>query len=198
MNVRDYLTDRIFSIVVLLTATVFSMGLLWLMELQGEFIVYIALLFLLSFLLVFIWDYIRKRNYYRELMALADRLDDKTLLAELLEKPDFLDGKILFQTLRLSNKYMNDKLAESYAENQEYREYVETWVHEIKTPITSAHLIVENDKNISTIRIDDELNKIDHYVEQALFHAQGKPPFRRQLCRIWKSDRRYGCGKPNR
>ena len=46
------------------------------------------------------------------------------------------------------------------------------WVHEVKTPITSAHLIIENDKNISTIRIDDELNKIDHFVEQALFYAR--------------------------
>lgn len=105
-------------------------------------------------------------------MALFDGLDDKTLLAELVEKPGFLDGKLLYQILRLSNKYMNDKLAEAGATNQEYREYIEMWVHEIKTPITSAHLIIENDKNISTIRIDDELNKIDHFVEQALFYAR--------------------------
>ncbi len=172
MKLADYLIDRIFSIVMFLIAAAFSTGLLWLMGLQDEFIVYIELIFLLSFLVTFAWDYTRKRKYYRELMTLFDRMDDKTLLAELIEKPGFLDGKILFQILRLSNKYMNDKLAEAYATNQEYREYVEMWVHEIKTPITSAHLIIENDKNISTIRIDDELNKIDHYVEQALFYAR--------------------------
>ncbi len=172
MKLADYLIDRIFSIVMFLIAAAFSTGLLWLMGLQDEFIVYIELIFLLSFLVTFAWDYTRKRKYYRELMTLFDRMDDKTLLAELIEKPGFLDGKILFQILRLSNKYMNDKLAEAYATNQEYREYVEMWVHEIKTPITSAHLIIENDKNISTIRIDDEINKIDHYVEQALFYAR--------------------------
>ena len=172
MKLVDYLIDRIFSIVVFLIAVAFSMGLLWLMGLRNEFIIYIELIFLFSFLAAFAWDYTRKRKYYREFMSLFDRIDDKTLLAELIEKPGFLDGKILFQILRLSNKYMNDKLAEAYATNQEYREYVEMWVHEIKTPITSAHLIIENDKNISTIRIDDELNKIDHYVEQALFYAR--------------------------
>ncbi len=172
MKLADYLIDRIFSIVMFLIAAAFSTGLLWLMGLQDEFIVYIELIFLLSFLVTFAWDYTRKKKYYRELMTLFDRMDDKTLLAELIEKPGFLDGKILFQILRLSNKYMNDKLAEAYATNQEYREYVEMWVHEIKTPITSAHLIIENDKNISTIRIDDEINKIDHYVEQALFYAR--------------------------
>ncbi len=172
MKLVDYLIDRIFSIVMFLIAAAFSTGLLWLMGLHDEFIEYIELIFLLSFLVTFAWDYTRKSTYYRELMTLFDRMDDKTLLAELIEKPEFLDGKILFQILRLSNKYMNDKLAEAYATNQEYREYVEMWVHEIKTPITSAHLIIENDKNISTIRIDDEINKIDHYVEQALFYAR--------------------------
>lgn len=172
MKLTDYLLDRIFSIIVFLTAAIFSAGILWIVELRNEFIIFVEVIFFLAFFASFIWDYTRKKKYYSELWALFDRLDDKTLLAELMEKPEFLDGKLLFQMLHHANKHMNDKLAEAYATNQEYREYVEMWVHEIKTPITSAHLIVENDKNISTIRIDDELNKIDHFVEQALFYAR--------------------------
>lgn len=172
MKLTDYIIDRLFSIVMFLVAVTFSMGLLWLMGLRYEFIIYIEIIFGFSFLAAFVWDYTRKKKYYCGFMALFDGLDDKTLLAELVEKPGFLDGKLLYQILRLSNKYMNDKLAEAGTTNQEYREYIEMWVHEIKTPITSAHLIIENDKNISTIRIDDELNKIDHFVEQALFYAR--------------------------
>ena len=172
MKLTDYIIDRLFSVVMFLVAVIFSMGLLWLMGLRYEFIIYIEIIFGFSFLAAFVWDYTRKKKYYCGFMALFDGLDDKTLLAELIEKPGFLDGKLLYQILRLSNKYMNDKLAEAGATNQEYREYIEMWVHEIKTPITSAHLIIENDKNISTIRIDDELNKIDHFVEQALFYAR--------------------------
>lgn len=172
MKLTDYIIDRLFSVVMFLVAVTFSMGLLWLMGLRYEFIIYIEIIFGFSFLAAFVWDYTRKKKYYCRFMALFDGLDDKTLLAELVEKPGFLDGKLLYQILRLSNKYMNDKLAEAGATNQEYREYIEMWVHEIKTPITSAHLIIENDKNISTIRIDDELNKIDHFVEQALFYAR--------------------------
>ena len=172
MKLTDYIIDRLFSVVMFLVAVIFSMGLLWLMGLRYEFIIYIEIIFGFSFLAAFVWDYTRKKKYYCGFMALFDGLDDKTLLVELVEKPGFLDGKLLYQILRLSNKYMNDKLAEAGATNQEYREYIEMWVHEIKTPITSAHLIIENDKNISTIRIDDELNKIDHFVEQALFYAR--------------------------
>ncbi len=172
MKLTDYIIDRLFSIVMFLAAAIFSMGLLWLMGLRYEFIIYIEIIFGFSFFAAFVWDYTRKRKYYCAFTALFDELDEKTLLAELVKKPGFLDGKLLYQMLRLSHKYMNDKLAEARAANQEYREYIEMWVHEIKTPITSAHLIIENDKNISTIRIDDELNKIDHFVEQALFYAR--------------------------
>ena len=172
MKLTGYIMDRLFSIIMFLAAAFFSMGLLLLMGLRYEFIIYIEIIFGVSFLASLFWDYTRKKKYYRGLMALFDGLDDKTLLAELAEKPGFLDGKLLYRILHLSDKFMNDKLAEAQAANQEYREYIEMWVHEIKTPITSAHLITENDKNVSTIRIDDELNKIDHFVEQALFYAR--------------------------
>ena len=74
--------------------------------------------------------------------------------------------------LRCCNKYQNDQLACAEQENREYREYLDSWVHEIKTPITSARLIVENEKNPTTLRIDDELRKIDAYVEQVLYYAR--------------------------
>lgn len=132
MKLTDYIIDRLFSVVMFLVAVIFSMGLLWLMGLRYEFIIYIEIIFGFSFLAALLWDYTRKKKYYCGFMALFDGLDDKTLLAELIEKPGFLDGKLLYQILRLSNKYMNDKLAEAGATNQEYREYIEMWVHEIK------------------------------------------------------------------
>lgn len=172
MKLTDYLIDRFFSIAAFLTAASFSAGLLWLIGLRKEFIFLTELTFALFFLADFIWDYMRKRKYYRVLADLFERLDDKTLLAELLEKPEFLDGKLLFQILRHTDKYMNDKLAKAHAASQEYREYVEMWVHEIKSPITAARLIAANDRNRSTIRMEDEISKIDHFVEQALFYAR--------------------------
>ena len=45
-------------------------------------------------------------------------------------------------------------------------------MHEIKIPITSARLIVENDKNLTTLRIDDELRRIERLVELVLYYAR--------------------------
>jgi hypothetical protein len=60
---------------------------------------------LTAFLAALLWDYTRKKKYYCGFMTLFDGLDDKTLLAELVEKLGFLDGKLLYQILRLSNNW---------------------------------------------------------------------------------------------
>lgn len=84
----------------------------------------------------------------------------------------FLDGQILDEILRRCNKYQNDWVADAKQDSQEYREYLDSWVHEIKTPIAAARLIVENNKNPATLRIDDELRRIDGFVEQVLYYAR--------------------------
>lgn len=172
MRIADYLWDKLFSIITFLTASFLSAVLLWIIELRTEFILFFELLFWTAFIASLVRDFLRKRRYYERFWALFDRLDDKTLLAEILDIPAFYDGKVLCQIIRHTNKYMNDRLAMAETINQEYREYVEMWVHEVKTPITSVHLMIENDKNITTLRIDDELRKIERFVEQALFYAR--------------------------
>lgn len=74
--------------------------------------------------------------------------------------------------LRRCNKYQNDQISNAKQASREYREYIDSWIHEIKTPITSARLMIENEKNPTTLRIDDELRKIDTYVEQVLYYAR--------------------------
>ncbi|MCM1263881.1 MAG: sensor histidine kinase [Butyrivibrio sp.] len=172
MKITEYLTDKLFSIDVCLIAVAFTGWIFWLAEVRTEFIIIAESVFCAAFLVGFLWDFKRKEKYYKELWSLFDGLDDKTLLAELMKKPAFLDGKLVYQVIKSANKFMNDRIAEADAANREYREYVEMWIHEVKTPITSARLIVENNKGEATLRIDNELSKIRHFVEQALFYAR--------------------------
>jgi len=54
----------------------------------------------------------------------------------------------------------------------EYKEYIELWIHEIKIPIAASKLVIENNKNEVTRSIDEELDKVENYIEQALFYAR--------------------------
>lgn len=67
---------------------------------------------------------------------------------------------------------MNDEVSKLKIASNEYREYIETWVHEIKTPISVSKLIIENNESEVTSSIDEELDKIENYIEQALFYAR--------------------------
>lgn len=103
---------------------------------------------------------------------MTEQMKEKTLLGELLTQPHFWDGQILVDILRRCNKYQNDQISNAKQESRAYREYIDSWAHEIKTPITSARLMIENEKNPTTLRIDDELRKIDSHVEQVLYYAR--------------------------
>ena len=55
---------------------------------------------------------------------------------------------------------------------EDYKEYIELWIHEIKIPIATSKLIIENNKNEITKSIDEELDKVENYIEQALYYAR--------------------------
>ena len=172
MKVKDYAADHIFSFICLIVSGLLVFGLLWLLEIPVVFIFFVEGILFMAFLCAFLYDYWRRRKFYNQLWEILERLEEKTLIGEILVQPGFLDGQILDEILRRCNKYQNDWVADAKQDSQEYREYLDSWVHEIKTPIAAARLIVENNKNPATLRIDDELRRIDGFVEQVLYYAR--------------------------
>ena len=57
---------------------------------------------------------------------------------------------------------------------KDYREYIESWVHEIKLPITALELMVQKEEPKKKNRLMEELERIDNYVEQVLFYARSE------------------------
>ncbi len=51
-----------------------------------------------------------------------------------------------------------------------------SWIHEVKIPIAASRLLMENSENKTTDflidKLEDELHKIDDYVEQALYYSR--------------------------
>ena len=172
MRLSEYLLDRIFSLICMLVSALLLFGLLWLIETPATFILFAEIIFMAAYIIALAYDFFRKRSYYNLLLKMAEQMEEKSLLGELLTQPHFLEGQILVDILRRCNKYQNDQISNAKQASREYREYIDSWVHEIKTPITSARLMIENEKNPTTLRIDDELRKIDTYVEQVLYYAR--------------------------
>lgn len=150
----------------------FTWALLSALRQSGATIVSILILEGLAVLLPVIVEYARKRSYYGRLLRNLDVLDRKSLLCEVLDEPDFLEGQILYRVLKECNKSMNDEIATYRHQEEEYREYIEAWMHEVKTPLAAAKLTLENDTGSVPASVSDDLRRIEDYLEQALFYAR--------------------------
>lgn len=150
----------------------FTWALLSVLRQSGATIVSILILEGLAVLLPVIVEYARKRSYYGRLLRSLDVLDRKNLLCEVLDEPDFLEGQILYRVLKECNKSMNDEIVTYRHQEEEYREYIEAWMHEVKTPLAAAKLTLENDTGSVPASVSDDLRRIEDYLEQALFYAR--------------------------
>ena len=56
---------------------------------------------------------------------------------------------------------MLEKIGAIQNERKEYKEYIEQWIHEVKTPITAMKLLCENNHSTFTRDILAELENID-------------------------------------
>lgn len=119
-------------------------------------------------------DCLRKKFFYDDLYQTWEELDEKAYLSEVLRQPEFLDGRLLYQILRKNGKYLNDEIARGQLELMEYKDYVEIWAHEVKTPIAAQRLIIENNRTPVTSSLEEETGKIESYVEQMLYYSKSK------------------------
>ena len=117
-------------------------------------------------------EYRKKSNFYNELKNNLEKLDTKYLISEIINTPDFLEGKILKKSMQEAGKSMLENVNTYKRLQEDYKEYIELWIHEIKIPIATSKLIIENNKNEITKSIDEELDEIENYTEQALFYAR--------------------------
>ena len=101
-----------------------------------------------------------------------DELEEKYLITEIIKNASFIEGQILKEILEEIDKSMSDNVNKYKYMQEDYKEYIELWIHEIKLPIAASKMIIENNKNEITKSIDEELDKIESYTEQALFYAR--------------------------
>ncbi len=139
----------------------------------------ILLLILLSvFLTVLGTDYLRERARLRELESILESLDEKYLFTECVPSADRLYERCLFDLMRRAGQAMIGAVSDARTAQMDYREYVESWVHEVKAPITAARLICRQAEGESRRKLDFELAQIEAHVERALFYARAESPER--------------------
>lgn len=117
--------------------------------------------------------YVRKR-YLDKLLAMTQQLEERYLIAEIMTRPQRADDAVFLEIMRMAEKSMLEKIASVEKERREYKEYIEQWVHETKTPIAAMKLLCENNHCDFTRELLAELEQVNHYTEQALYYARSE------------------------
>lgn len=147
-------------------------GLLYIFEVNRYLMIYLLVIGILLELIYLGQQYMKKFRYYKEMTIKLDMLYQKNMLSEMMERPDFFEGEFIYDILQSCNKSMNDEILQYRTEAAGYREYIEMWIHEVKTPLAAAKLILENHPSEITEAMDEALQQINYYLEQALYYAR--------------------------
>lgn len=115
-----------------------------------------------------------EKRRLEELLKQAQQLEERYLLPEILPPPVTAEEEVYRRLMQLAEKSMLEKIAAAERERKEYREYIERWVHEIKTPITAGKLLCENHRSELTRELLAQLERITRYTEQTLYYARSE------------------------
>lgn len=172
MRFTDYLKDKAVSLL-LQTAGMMALSFFLLLTGNTAATIFIILTVWTAALLIRCGvDYWSRSKYFCGLFHLLDTLDKRYLLSEVMPESPRLQDRLYREILRFSNKSVIEKINETEDARRDYKEYIESWVHEVKTPITAMQLICENHRDETTRKIRMELAKVDNQVEMALYYAR--------------------------
>ena len=122
---------------------------------------------------LFLTYWTRKRQM-QKLLDMVGQLSERYLISEVIELPEQAEDQVYYQLLKMAGKSMLEQIGEVRRERLEYKEYIEQWIHEIKTPITAMKLLCENHRADWTKELLLELEKTNRFTEQALYYARSE------------------------
>lgn len=189
MKYGTYLREHLYIPAVFLWL-LFSLETLLLTVNAGLFLtIYLPVSLCVSCFLITWLEYRKKKRCLSGLTDLVDNLDQKYLLPELFSPGQNQEEQLLKQILEEESRSMYEHVAAIRRNQQEYKEYIELWIHEVKVPIAAAKLLIENSSaerpgqaanqgifpamdSSRSRELSKALSRIEHYTEQALFYAR--------------------------
>lgn len=171
MNIGTYIKEKKENIILFIILVIILLFLLDLFGVNKYLTIMILSLLSIYFIVDFLTFYLKRKKYYDNFLNNLNLLDKKYLILETLEEPEFLDGKIFYDALYKIDKSMMENINNYRNETEDFKEYVEMWIHEIKIPIAGLMLMYHNNKTVNKNFLD-QLNSLDNLTDQILYYVR--------------------------
>lgn len=174
MKLIKYLLDKIPQIIISIMGFAITIFMLNAFKVESTLKIAITIIFFIVCIFNIGIDYFRKYKFYQSLSNTLDVLDKKYLILEMINKPNFYEGEIFYQTLYDINKSMIENVKEYNLSIIDFKEYVEMWIHEVKIPISSLTLLIHNNQEKIDKRYVEQIRKLDNYIDQILYYVRSE------------------------
>ncbi|HJJ07216.1 MAG TPA: sensor histidine kinase [Clostridiaceae bacterium] len=174
MKLIKYLLDKIPQIIISIMGFTITIFMLNAFKVESTLKIAITIIFFIVCIFNIGIDYFRKYKFYQSLSNTLDVLDKKYLILEMINKPNFYEGEIFYQTLYDINKSMIENVKEYNLSIIDFKEYVEMWIHEVKIPISSLTLLIHNNQEKIDKRYVEQIRKLDNYIDQILYYVRSE------------------------
>ncbi len=174
MKFNSFLKDRLYSIVTALFCYFIILLVLLAFKSDKSIIIAITIILLVTYILLFLTDFFRKQKFYTDLLTNIENLDKAYLVLETLNRPEFYEGELLCQALYEIDKSMNENVRIEKEQLLDNKEYIEMWIHEVKRPLASLVLTLNNQKNILDRKTKNILKRLEDYVDQVLYYVRSE------------------------
>ncbi|WLD94330.1 sensor histidine kinase [Alkalihalobacillus sp. AL-G] len=118
--------------------------------------------------------YFFRNSYYRKLSSLVTSGNEEMLAA--MPEPQTFQQKQYLELLKQLHNDHTRHIQKLQDEKRDHQDYIMSWIHEVKLPIAAGRLLIENSsgKTVDYLvdNFEDELQKIDKYIEQALYYSR--------------------------
>lgn len=106
MSLKSFIKDKMI-VTILLIFAIITIEIFLMAYPYGNFIkIYIPLTILILYFIGLMIEYTNKKNFYTNLLNTLNDLDEKYLITEIINTPNFIEGKILKSSLEQIDKSM--------------------------------------------------------------------------------------------
>ena len=184
MKFKDYFLNKITEILGIYFVLFLMLEFLYIIGNTFSVVFMIGMAIAILIMTKYLMDWYRKKKYFEIITERVKDLKEPWLIAELLPVSYTIEDEIYQELLRKVGSSAIEEIHKIEDEQKEYEDYIEQWIHEVKTPITSIHLMLENriSENPGLKKdLNVELSRLENDVELALYYARSEQIYRDYL-----------------
>lgn len=167
-SVKLFLRDHVSFIIFELLLVGFIVILYWLDGLRNIdtaiYSIVISLVLLTSFL---VFRYMLRQRYYKKIVQLPTAMEDA-----LQKNAKTAEARSVEAYLQTLYKLYQREVQSLYASQKRHDQFMNQWVHQMKTPISVMELLLQEDEVLDKKNVQEEIDRLKRGLEMVLVNAR--------------------------